>query len=235
MCPSSVGDVSTTTESTVRLLKKSQCSKFFLLWIVRDCNGSTLLHLAATNGSTHIVDTLLNMAGLVFYNKQTYSIVNQAFFLFLSTFLIVTLRVDIDVKDEAERTPLHYCCIAGHADITQLLLTFGALDACFDSQGSIITHLPLSLWAIIIVLFSRFTALHYALQSNSSATVEGFAQVANLSHLPDANEGRTPLMNAAQNASHTMLKVNQLPYSPHNAKETDNIRIHRFCFKTEQS
>lgn len=29
-------------------------------------------------------------------------------------------------------------------------------------------------------------------------------------------------MYASQNASHTMLKVNQLFYSPHNAKGTDN-------------
>ena len=49
----------------------------------------------------------------------------------------MTIRIDIDMKDNAERTPLHCCSIAGHADIAQLLLTFGALDACFDSQGSV--------------------------------------------------------------------------------------------------
>ena len=53
----------------------------------------------------------------------------------------------------------------------------------------------------------RFTALHYAVESNSTVTVEAFGPVVNLSHLPDANEGRTPLMIAAQNASHKMLEV----------------------------
>ena len=65
MHPSSSGDVSTTAQSTVSLIKK----KFFVyktkLNFFRDVNGSTLLHLAASSGSTHIVETLLNVAGYV--------------------------------------------------------------------------------------------------------------------------------------------------------------------------
>lgn len=48
-----------------------------------------------------------------------------------------TCSVDIDMKDNAERTPLHYCSEGGHSDIVQLLLTFGALDSCIDAQGSV--------------------------------------------------------------------------------------------------
>ena len=54
---------------------------------------------------------------------------------------------------------------------------------------------------------SRFTALHYAVQSNSTDSVRAFTLVNNTSHLPDANEGRTPLMIAAQNAAHPIVKV----------------------------
>ena len=48
------------------------------------------------------------------------------------------LRIDLDMKDNAERTPLHYCSLEGHAEVVQLLLTFGALDSCIDSQGLVV-------------------------------------------------------------------------------------------------
>ena len=112
------------------------------------------------------------------------------------------------MKNNAERTPQHNCSIAGHVDIAQLLLTFGALDACFDSQGSVYVIALCPPLLIKVFLFARLTALHYAVESNSTVLVKAFVPLANLSHLPDANDGRTPLMNAAQNASHAILKVN---------------------------
>ena len=78
----------------------------------------------------------------------------------------------------------------------------------------------------MIVLLARFTALHYAVQSNTTALVKAFVPVTNLSHLPDANEGRTPLMNAAQNGSHAMLKVSYISLLLSDEKKTR----HRFCF-----
>ena len=44
-------------------------------------------------------------------------------------------RIDIDLKDNDERTPLHCCSLEGHSEIVQLLLTFGALDSCIDTHG----------------------------------------------------------------------------------------------------
>ena len=52
---------------------------------------------------------------------------------------LLLLRIDLDMKDNAERTSLHYCSLEGHAEIVQLLLTFGALDSCIDSQGLVVT------------------------------------------------------------------------------------------------
>ena len=60
---------------------------------------------------------------------------------------------------------------------------------------------------IFPLLCSRFTALHHAVQSNSAACVHAFTLVADMSHLPDANEGRTPLAMAAQNAWEPIVKV----------------------------
>ena len=67
MHPSSSGDVPTTAQSTVSLIKNSllYIKKLTKLNFFRDVNGSTLLHLAASSGSTHIVETLLNVAGYV--------------------------------------------------------------------------------------------------------------------------------------------------------------------------
>ena len=53
----------------------------------------------------------------------------------------------------------------------------------------------------------RFTALHYAVQCKSTASVRAFSQLEGMSHLPDGNEGRTPLMLAAQDGSEQMVKV----------------------------
>ena len=47
-------------------------------------------------------------------------------------------RIDIDLKDNDERTPLHCCSLEGHSEIVQLLLTFGALDSCIDTHGWVI-------------------------------------------------------------------------------------------------
>ena len=44
-------------------------------------------------------------------------------------------RIEIDAKDNLERTALHLACAEGHSQIVQLLLEFRALDSCVDSQG----------------------------------------------------------------------------------------------------
>ena len=71
----------------------------------------------------------------------------------------------------------------------------------------------------------RFTALHYAVQSNSTASVHPFTLVANMSHLPDGNEGRTPLMIAAQNASEPIVKVHKTLYFSENTIFAVHLRL----------
>ena len=63
----------------------------------------------------------------------------------------------------------------------------------------------------MINFLCRLTALHYAVQSNSTASVHAFTLSDNMSHLPDGNEGRTPLMMAAQNDSESIVKVCTVP------------------------
>lgn len=46
--------------------------------------------------------------------------------------------------------------------------------------------------------FQGLTALHYAVENNSLASLRAFAELTDLTHIPD-NNGRTPLMVAAQN------------------------------------
>lgn len=60
-----------------------------------------------------------------------------------------------------------------------------------------------------MTFLSSLTALHYAVQSNSPASIRAFVQLPELTHLPD-NEGRTPLMTAALNAFDQIVKVRTL-------------------------
>ena len=56
---------------------------------------------------------------------------------------------------------------------------------------------------------NRLTALHYAVQSNSHFSLQVFARLPEITHLPD-NDGRTPLMVAALNSFDQALKVSKL-------------------------
>lgn len=85
-------------------------------------------------------------------------------------------RIDLDVKDNYERTALHWACADGHGDIVRLLVSNHALDSCIDTSG--------------------LTALHYCIESKSVSSVEHLVTVSEMTHLPN-NDGKTPLMEAA--------------------------------------
>ncbi len=85
-------------------------------------------------------------------------------------------RIDIDVKDNLDRTALLWACAEGHSEVAILLLVRGALDSCIDTYG--------------------LTALHYSVHLDSAPCLQAFARLHNLKHLPD-NDGLTPLMHAA--------------------------------------
>lgn len=95
-------------------------------------------------------------------------------------------RIEIDAKDAVERTALHWACAEGYSEIVRLLLKNHALDSCIDVSGQ--------------------TALHYTVQKNSTASIEAFLSMKELTHLPN-NEGRTPLMAAAANASSKAVRL----------------------------
>lgn len=82
----------------------------------------------------------------------------------------------MNVKDNNERTALHWACAGNHSAIMTLLLGSNALDSCIDASG--------------------LTALHYCIRNQSVSSVEPFTSSRDLTHLPN-NEGRTPLMEAA--------------------------------------
>ena len=80
------------------------------------------------------------------------------------------------MKDNLERTALHWACAEGHSEVVKFLLRSNALDACIDSYG--------------------LTALHYSVKVNSTSSIQAFVTMSELTHLPN-NQGLTPLMEAA--------------------------------------
>ena len=92
----------------------------------------------------------------------------------------------MDVKDNYERTALHWACEGAHSDIVHLLLHNHALDSCIDING--------------------LTALHYCVQNKSVECVEHFSALGDMTHLP-SNEGRTPLMEAAASAGSKVVEL----------------------------
>ena len=98
----------------------------------------------------------------------------------------VSFSLEIDAKDNLERTALHYACIEGHSEIVKLLLVHRALDSCIDYNG--------------------LTALHYAVEANILESLKVFVQLSEMTHLPD-NDGRTPLMMAAINGYDRAVEV----------------------------
>ena len=95
-------------------------------------------------------------------------------------------RIEIDVKDASDRTPLHLACIDNHPDVIKILLDAQAVDSYIDFQGK--------------------TALHYSVENNSLASLRSFAELADVTHIPDS-EGRTPLMVAAQNGFEQAVEI----------------------------
>lgn len=89
-----------------------------------------------------------------------------------------TFRIEIDGKDASDRTSLHLASMENHPNVIKILLGAQAVDSYIDLQG--------------------LTALHYAVENNSLASLRAFAELSDLTHIPD-NSGRTPLMVASQN------------------------------------
>ena len=73
-----------------------------------------------------------------------------------------------------------------HPDVIKILLRAQAVDSYIDRQG--------------------LTALHYAVENNSLASLRAFAELSDLTHIPD-NIGRTPLMVAAQNGFNQAVEI----------------------------
>eukprot|EP00731_Ephydatia_muelleri_P038669 Em0853g5a len=73
----------------------------------RDVYGCTVLHLMAANGSLPLMDTLLRIEG-----------------------------VEVNAQDSTQRTPLHYACLGGHAEVASMILQWGGLDRMVDIEGA---------------------------------------------------------------------------------------------------
>ena len=73
-----------------------------------------------------------------------------------------------------------------HPDVVKILLGAQAVDSYVDFQG--------------------LTALHYAVENNSLASLRAFAELSDLTHIPD-NNGRTPLMVASQNGFDQAVEI----------------------------
>lgn len=95
-------------------------------------------------------------------------------------------RIDIDLKDNLERTALHWACAEGHYEVVYLLLSYNALDSCIDSYG--------------------LTALHYSVQVKSTLSIQAFVRMPEMTHMPN-NQGQTPLMAAAANDAPEAVKL----------------------------
>ena len=70
--------------------------------------GCTPLHLAASKGSPHVVQTLL---------KQN--------------------EIEVDPVDAGGRSPVHWACISGSGDVIRLLLQYGAVESRTDKEGCV--------------------------------------------------------------------------------------------------
>lgn len=51
-------------------------------------------------------------------------------------FLLLELKVDVDLKDGDGQTALHYAASCGHVDIVKYLLEYGALTSAKDEDGA---------------------------------------------------------------------------------------------------
>lgn len=97
-----------------------------------------------------------------------------------------TSRIEIDGKDANERTSLHLASMENHPDVVKVLLGSQAVDSYVDIQG--------------------LTALHYAVENNTLASLRAFAELTDLTHIPD-NDERTPLMVASQNGFDQAVEI----------------------------
>lgn len=159
----------------------------------RDLSSSTVLHLAASNGAAHLVDTLIRLDG---WDNIFLHLWPQ----FMPQLFFQKSRIEIDIKDASDRTPLHLASIENHPDVIKILLNAQAVDSYIDFQG--------------------LTALHYAVENNSLASLKAFAELTDITHIPD-NNGRTPLMVAAQGGFDQTVEI--LIKNKSVAQTTDNV------------
>lgn len=106
------------------------------------------LHIASTEGHLHIVE-----------------------------FLIKSINMDPDLKDENLETPLMKCCKQGHFEIAEFLLENDALSCHIDSQG--------------------WTALHNAACFGHLEIVKLLVERGPVNVNPQSHRGFTPLMDAS--------------------------------------
>ena len=174
----------------------------------RDAEGSTPLHwCAAAPGATTAGQCakplLKNDPGLINEKDaegrvplhRAVAVTNVK----MVQFLLKAKGVDVDLTDTASRSPLHWSCALGHAEIATILLDAGSKDTTADDHGA--------------------TALHYAAQRGHKSCIDVLLGRADASDAVD-NEGRPALIWAVMQGS---LEVCQqlLDFSPEAASIAD--------------
>lgn len=114
--------------------------------------------------------------------------------------MALIFRIEIDGKDASDRTSLHLASMENHPDVIKILLGAQVIDSYIDLQG--------------------LTALHYAIENNSLASLRAFVELSDLTHIPDGS-GRTPLMVASQNGFNQAVEI--LIMNPSVAQSIDYV------------
>lgn len=117
--------------------------------------GSTMLHLAAADGSTLIINFLIQRGSNINCkdHRGVTPLHNAAWRgNTLAIQLLVSLHASVDEKTNDNQTPLHYACWKGHVHAAQLLLDAHANVNAVNSEGK--------------------SPLWYALQANAPILVQ---------------------------------------------------------------
>lgn len=150
-----------------------------VLGSIRDGNGRTALHFAATGGSASVVSTILDVAPTVIDSKDDHGLTPLALALITgcheAASRLASLGADVSAADTQGVAPAHRA--AGHGDLSALeLLSGGGAD--FETQSG------------------AGTPLHWAAGEGEAASVR---KLLSLGAKPDPRnkQGLTPLIMAA--------------------------------------